>query len=84
MSKHHLTLENPKKSSHIPSDICVFIFLLLLSSLSFLNTQLKTTLPNSSVKEDKKPVLKTINYLIEYHFRYENDSLLQSAETVDL
>ena len=83
MPKRRLTLGAPKKPSPIDPDLLLPISSSPPSSPSP-NTQLEATLRSSPVEEDKQPAPEAINYLIEYHFRYENDSLLQSSQAVDL
>ena len=78
--KHALTLDPSKKTS--PSQSADSPSLLSFMLLS--DTQIETLIQSSSEKEDEEPSSETINYLIEYHFKYKNDILLQSSKTVNL
>lgn len=78
--KRALTLGPPKKTSPSqPADP-------LSSSppTPLPDTQIEALVQTSSEEEDEEPPPEAINYLIEYHFRYENDTLLQSSKAVDL
>ena len=81
--KHALTLAPSKRSSSsLPADS--LLEEISLSVLLMSNIQIETFLHSSFDKKDDKSSSETINYLIEYHFKYKNDILLQSLKIVNL
>ena len=81
--KHALTFAPSKRSSSsLPANS--LLKEILLSVLLMLNIQIETLLHSSFNEKDNKSSSERINYLIEYHFKYKNDTLLKSSKIVNL